>query len=77
MNLNLFPNDFNFDESGFNFLKSGFFLMVGTALEGVEATHLPPIIIECAKVLAYLGASVAFFKFILVLIFGNNVTNEK
>ena len=40
--------------------------MVGTALEGVEATHLPPIIIECAKVLAYLGASVAFFKFILV-----------
>jgi len=52
-------------------------LMAGTALEGVEPVHLPPIVIECAKVLAYLGASVAFFKFILVLIMGKNVTNEK
>ena len=27
--------------------------------------HLPPIIIEVAKTLAYLGASVAFFKFLI------------
>jgi len=38
--------------------------MIGTLLEVIPGTHLPPIIIEIAKVLAYLGASVAFFKFI-------------
>ena len=59
------------------FVKSCTLLMAGTALEGVEPVHLPPIVIECAKVLAYLGASVAFFKFVMVLIMGNNVTNEK
>jgi len=38
--------------------------MIGTLLEGLQGTHLPPIVIELAKVLAYLGASVAFFKFL-------------
>jgi len=77
MNINLNPFDVDFTEPAMTFVKSCTLLMTGTALEGVEPVHLPPIIIECAKVLAYLGASVAFFKFILVLIMGNNVSNEK
>lgn len=77
MNINLNPFDVDFTEPAMTFVKSCTLLMAGTALEGVEPVHLPPIIIECAKVLAYLGASVAFFKFILVLIMGNNVSNEK
>ena len=77
MNLNLNPFDVDFAEPAVTFLKSCTFLLAGTALESVEPVHLPPIVIECAKVLAYLGASVAFFKFILVLVMGNNVTNEK
>jgi len=77
MNLNLNPFDVDFAEPAVTFIKSCTLLMAGTALEGVEPVHLPPIVIECAKVLAYLGASVAFFKFILVLIMGNNVSNEK
>jgi len=77
MNINLNPFDVDFTEPAMTFVKSCTLLMAGTALEGVEPVHLPPIVIECAKVLAYLGASVAFFKFILVLIMGNNVSNEK
>jgi hypothetical protein len=64
MNLNLNPFDADFSEPGFTFLKSTSLLMIGTMLEGLQGTHLPPIFIEIAKVLAYLGASVAFFKFI-------------
>ena len=71
MNLNLNPFDIDFAEPAMTFFKSCTLLMAGTALEGVEPVHLPPIIIECAKVLAYLGASVAFFKFILAMIYGN------
>ena len=77
MNINLNPFDVDFTEPAMTFVKSCTLLIAGTALEGVEPVHLPPIVIECAKVLAYLGASVAFFKFILVLIMGNNVSNEK
>ena len=77
MNINLNPFDVDFTEPAMTFVKSCTLLMAGTALEGVEPVHLPPIVIECAKVLAYLGASDAFFKFILVLIMGNNVSNEK
>lgn len=64
MNLNFNPFDADFSEPGFTFLKTTSLLMIGTALEVIPGTHLPPIIIESAKVLAYLGASVAFFKFI-------------
>lgn len=49
--------------------------MVGTFLEGINSAHLPPIFIEIAKVLAYLGASVAFFKFIGSIFF--NKKDEK
>jgi hypothetical protein len=64
MNLNFNPFDADFSEPGFTFLKSTSLLMIGTLLEVIPGTHLPPIIIEIAKVLAYLGASVAFFKFL-------------
>lgn len=64
MTPNFNPFDADFSEPGFTFLKSTSLLMIGTMLEGLQGTHLPPVVIELAKVLAYLGASVAFFKFI-------------
>ena len=70
MNLNFNPFDADFSEPGFTFLKSTSLLMVGTMLDGLQGTHLPPVVIELAKVLAYLGASVAFFKFIGALFSG-------
>ena len=75
MNLNFNPFDADFSEPGFTFLKSTSLLMIGTLLEGLQGTHLPPIVIELAKVLAYLGASVAFFKFIGA--FFSGTPNEK
>lgn len=52
------------------FIKSGVMLVAGLGLETVEPVHLPPIIIEVAKTLAYLGASVAFFRFVITLFTG-------
>ena len=50
--------------------------MIGTMLEGLQGTHLPPVFIEIAKVLAYLGASVAFFKFIGAFLSGTPHDNK-
>jgi hypothetical protein len=67
MNINFDPLNIDMTRPGEAFLKSFSFLMVGTVFEGTDISqmHLPPIIIEIAKTLAYLGASVAFFKFII------------
>lgn len=62
--------DYDLSESAFSCIKSGIFLMIGSTLDGVDHAHLPPIIIEIAKVLAYLGASVAFLRFIMALFTG-------
>ena len=71
MSFNNFnPLDIDFSAPTEAFLKSGGLLMVGTGLEVVQSAHLPPIIIEVAKTLAYLGASVAFFRFVLAIISG-------
>jgi len=48
-------------------MKTGTFLAVGTALE--FASGFPPLLMDCAKFLAYLGASIAFWKFMLMLFF--------
>jgi hypothetical protein len=64
VNINLNPFDIDFSQPVIPLVKSGGFLMIGTFLENIHSAHLPPIFIEIAKVLAYLGASVAFFKFI-------------
>jgi hypothetical protein len=71
MSFNNFnPFDIDFSAPAEAFLKSGGLLMVGTGLETVQSAHLPPIIIETAKVLAYLGASVAFFRFVMAIFSG-------
>ncbi|NBP00932.1 MAG: hypothetical protein EBU90_12505 [Proteobacteria bacterium] len=68
---------FNFDPTNIDlvarpgeaFLKSAGFLMTGMMFEGlnINEMHIPPIILEFAKLCAYLGAGVAFFKFVINL----------
>ena len=71
MNFNNFnPLDIDFSAPAEAFVKTGVMLMAGVGLETVDTAHLPPIIIEIAKTLAYLGASVAFFRFVLALFTG-------
>lgn len=47
--------------------KTGTFLAVGMGLE--FASGFPPLLMDCAKFLAYLGASIAFWKFMGMLLF--------
>lgn len=67
---------FNFDPTNIDlisrpgeaFLKCLGFLTLGTIMDyNINDVHLPPIFIEVARFLAYMGASVAFFKFIINL----------
>lgn len=70
MHVNFDPTDIDLSRPGEAFVKSSSYLMLGTMFEGVhlQTMHIPPIFLEFAKLLAYLGASVAFFKFMLKLI---------
>lgn len=67
VNFNIDPLQIDLARPGEAFLKSVCFLSIGTIFDGTDINHmhLPPIIIEVAKTLAYLGASVAFFKFLI------------
>jgi hypothetical protein len=47
--------------------KTGTMLLVATGLE--FASGFPPLLMDCAKFLAYLGASIAFWKFMGMLLF--------
>lgn len=47
-------------------MKTGIFLVVGTALE--FASGFPPLLMDTAKFFAYLGASIAFWKFTLSIL---------
>lgn len=69
MHFNFDPTDVDLARPGEAFLKSSGFIMMGTMFEGLnlQAMHIPPIFLEFAKLLAYLGASVAFFKFMIKL----------
>ena len=68
---------FNFDPTNIDlvtrpgeaFLKSAGFLVTGMMFEGVSINemHIPPVILELAKLCAYLGAGVAFFNFVINL----------
>jgi hypothetical protein len=70
MHFNIDPTDIDLARPGEAFVKSSSYLMMGTMFEGLDVynMHIPPIFIEFAKLLAYLGASVAFFKFMIKLI---------
>jgi len=76
--------NFNFDpmnidlitRPGEAFLKCIGFVSLGTIMEyNINDVHLPPIFIEVARFLAYMGASVAFFKF-LINLFRKKKTEE-
>jgi|694.fasta_scaffold110026_6 hypothetical protein len=78
-------HNFNFDpmnidlitRPGEAFLKCMGFLTLGTVMEvNINDIHLPPIFIEVARFLAYMGASVAFFKFIINLFRGKKEIKE-
>jgi hypothetical protein len=71
MNFSNFnPVDIDLAAPAEAFIKSCVMLVAGVGLETVEPAHLPPIIIEIAKTLAYLGASVAFFRFVITIFTG-------
>lgn len=74
MHFNFDPLDIDLARPGEAFLKSSGYLMMGTMFEGVDINtiHMPPIFLEFAKLLAYLGASVAFFKFVVKLFIKSN-----
>lgn len=64
--MNLHNFDFDMSSSLTNFVTSTTFLVVGLGLEAVDEPRIPLIIMDIAKLLAYLGASVSFWK----LLFG-------
>jgi hypothetical protein len=75
-----FTNLLNIDitsRPGEAFLKCIGFLTVGNIFDtNLFEMHLPPIILEIARVLAYLGASVAFFKFVISMFKTKQSTNN-
>lgn len=77
---------FNFDpmnidiitRPGEAFLKCIGFVSLGTIMEyNINDVHLPPIFIEVARFLAYMGASVAFFRFLINLFKGKKTEETK
>ncbi len=68
MHFNFDPMNIDLSRPGEAFLKCIGFVSIGNLFEiSANEMHLPPIILEIAQLLAYMGASVAFFKFIINL----------
>lgn len=63
MNFNFL--DVDLSAPGEALVKTGCFLFVGTFIDYIYSAHIPPIVMETAKFCAYMGASVAFFKFLI------------
>ncbi|NBW13691.1 MAG: hypothetical protein EBR82_37400 [Caulobacteraceae bacterium] len=63
MNFNFL--DIDLSAPGEALLKTGVFLFIGTFIDNLYTAHIPPIFMETAKFCAYMGASVAFFKFLI------------
>lgn len=70
MHFNFDPTNIDLARPGEAFLKSAGFLLMGNMFEGLDINniHMPPIILELAKFCAYMGAGVAFFKFVINII---------
>jgi hypothetical protein len=68
MHFNFFA-DIDLAKSGESLLAATGFLALGTMFEGVDLQHMhiPPIVLELAKLCAYLGAGMSFFRFIVGL----------
>jgi hypothetical protein len=72
MHFNFDPTDIDYSRPGEALLKSGTLLFIGNILPWIQnidinTVHIPPIFTEIFRILAYAGASVAFFKFIINL----------
>jgi len=63
MNFNFL--DVDLSAPGEALFKTGVFLFIGTFIDYLYTAHIPPIFMETAKFCAYMGASVAFFKFLI------------
>jgi hypothetical protein len=63
MSFNFF--DVDLSAPGEALLKTGTFLFIGSFIDVLYNAHIPPILLETAKFCAYMGASVAFFKFLI------------
>lgn len=63
MNFNFF--DVDLSAPGEALVKTGTFLFIGHFIDYLYSAHIPPIFMETAKFCAYMGASVAFFKFLI------------
>jgi hypothetical protein len=66
MNWGLF--DMDVDDPKTLVWKTGLFLSIATLCEHIQDWHIPPIILEVARLFAYFGASVAFWKVIYAAI---------
>lgn len=58
------------------FCKTTFLVSTAHVLEWLAGSHLPAIVIECAQLLAYLGASVAFWKMLYQLVKKRKAKND-
>lgn len=72
MHFNFDLTDIDYSRPGEALLKTGSLLIIGNVLPLVEqvdiySLHVPPVFTEIFRILAYAGASVAFFKFIINL----------
>jgi hypothetical protein len=59
------------------FMVSALFLGTAITLGLINTMHLPPIILEIARLFAYLGASMAFFKFLYSVLTYNKNKDKK
>lgn len=74
MNWNLF--EICLDKPLEALIKTGACIGIGTGIDMVEASFIPVWLMEFAKLLAYFGASVAFFKFLINIFKKKEVKNE-
>jgi hypothetical protein len=72
MNFDLFNIDLSHPVDCF--VKTCTFLAVGTSLEFMSG--FPPLLMDFAKFFAYLGASIAFWKFTLSLLMPSRFKKE-
>lgn len=71
--MNLSNFDFDMTNSVSSFVQSVTFLVVGIGLENIDEPRIPLIVMDIAKLLAYLGASVSFWK----LLFGKEKSKKE
>jgi NADH:ubiquinone oxidoreductase subunit 6 (subunit J) len=79
MNFNFDPTNIDYSRPAEAFFKSCGLLLVGNLAPlqiSIYDMHIPAIFTEFFRILAYAGASVAFFKFIINLFKGTEKKYE-